>query len=163
MPKDINIEPLPLFRYTGLIDFDRLYETLVSWYKDQKYAFFEDKYIYKGNEIELGLRGEKTVTAWCKYCVEIEVKIIDAKETEVIINEEKKRMLKGRLQFFVKAKYTLDPGKKWEGSKFLEHARDFYFSYLIKNQIKGWHVDLVKKVRELYKLVKEITQVTARE
>lgn len=163
MPKEVNIEPLPIFRYTGLIDFDKIYSSIISWFRDQKYAFFEDKYVYKGSEIEVGLRGEKVVTPWVKYTVETELKIIDAKEVEAVIDGEKKKMLKGRLQFMTKAKYMLDPEKRWEGSWLLETMRDFYFTYLIKGQVKGWHIDLTKKARELYKLVKEIVQVTARE
>ncbi|MBI4440693.1 hypothetical protein HY639_00855 [Candidatus Woesearchaeota archaeon] len=163
MPKEVSIEPLPIFRFTGVIDFDRLYSSLVTWFKDQKYAFFEDKYIYKGSEIEIGLRGEKAVTPWVKYAIEVEIKILDAKDVDIIVDDEKKRMVKGRLQFVVKAKYTLDPEKRWEGNWLLEQMRDFYYAYLIRSQIKGWHGDLMKKARELYKLVKEITQVTARE
>lgn len=163
MPKEVTIEQLPIFRYTGLIDFDGVYSSLISWFREQKYAFFEDKYVYKGSEVELGLRGEKVVTPWVKYTLEVELKILDAKEVEAVIADEKKKLIKGRLQFITKAKYTLDPEKRWEGSWLLETMRDFYFSYLIKGQIREWHGDLTKKARELYKLMKDITQVTARE
>ena len=161
MPKEVPIEQLPLFRYTGIIDFDKIYVSLAAWFKEQKYTLFEDKYGYKGNEIELALRGEKTVTAWVKYIIELDVMVLDAKEVDVVIDDEKKRAIKGKLQFLVKAKYILDPDKKWEGSWLLENLRDFYFTYLIKSQVRSWHGDLLKKARELYKLVKEITQVTA--
>ena len=163
MPKEIPIEALPLFRYTGLIDFDQLYASLAQWFHEGKYAFFEDKYAYKGSDIECGLRGEKTVTPWVKYILEVEIKIFDAKDVDMVIDDKKKKVLRGRLQFLVKAKYVLDPEKRWEGSWFLETARDFYFSYLIKNQVKAWQQDLTKKARELYKLAKEITHVAARE
>lgn len=159
MAKEVIIEGLPIFRFTGIIDFDKLYDLLVSWFKDQKYTFFEDKYIYKGSEIEVALRGEKTVTPWVKYVIETEIKIFDAKN----VTGDAGKAIKGRLQFLVKAKYILDPEKKWENSKVLEILRDFYYAYLIKSQIRAWHGDLIKKARELYKLVKEITQVTSRE
>ncbi len=159
MPKEVAIEGLPIFRFTGIIDFNKLYDSLVSWFKDQKYAFFEDKYIYKGSEIEIVLRGEKAVAPLVKYVIETEIKIFDAKNVTL----DSLKAIKGRVQFLVKAKYILDPEKKWEGSKLLETLRDFYYAYLIKGQIKTWHGDLTKKARELYKLVKEITQVTSRE
>jgi hypothetical protein len=156
VPKPLTDQP-PIIRYTGVFDYDKLYKSITKWFKLKGYDFQEKKYVHKGKELEFEWYGEKKITEYYKYEVEVALFIWDFGNTEVVKDEQTITMQKGRVQVVIKGSYTLDYAQTWEGSKFTEKLRDIYHKYIIdKDIIFKIYTPLYKQVYSFYDEIRAV-------
>ncbi len=131
--KELSDQP-PIIKYTGVFEFDKLYSTIVKWYKSHGFNMQEKKYVYKGKELEFEWFGDKKITNYYKYEVEVAMFIWDMGDTEVVKDEKTLNMQKGRIQIIIKGKFILDYAGQWEG-KYAKVLRDIYHKYIFDKDI----------------------------
>jgi len=154
LKKELTDEP-PVIRYTGVFSYDNLYKTVIQWFKIKGYDFFEKNYTHKGNELEFEWFGEKEVTEYYKYEIEISMFVWDFKDVEVIKNDEKTVLQKGRIQLVIRGYYILDYEKEWVGG-FKEKLQKFYHNFIINKDIMfKIYVPLYKEVYEIYDKIRD--------
>ena len=101
LPISIFDEVLRL-KYKGVLDFEGLYKLIRKWFNERGYDYMEPKYKDKaagpfGNEVELKMQGEKKVTDFIKYHVQIEIIMIELKEFDAKIDGHVKKVTNGRI------------------------------------------------------------------
>jgi len=131
--------PIPTIRCTGIIDYDGLYNLIISWFKDNLYDFIEEKHELKptqgGKEIKLQWAADKKVTSYLKYVIKIYMILIDVNKVEIVEQGVKKKRVKARVEIKIKAHAELDYQARWEKTKFQKMLRDLYHKYVIKYYI----------------------------
>lgn len=152
--KELTDEP-PVIRYTGVFSYDDLYKTVTNWFKSKGYDFYEKNYTHKGSELEFEWYGEKKITEYYQYQITVSMFVWDFKDVEVVKEDQKIIMQKGRIQLVIKGYYVLDYKKEWEGG-FKEKVREIYHKFIInKDIIFKIYVPLYKQVYELYDKIRD--------
>ena len=150
--KELTNEP-PVIRFSGVFDYDKLYNAIVGWYSDKGFIMHEKKYVHKGNELEFEWVGDKDITSYYAYDVEVSMFVWDFKKVEAIKDGEKVQLHSGRVQIIVKGFYTLDYKDQWQGG-FTETLRGIYHKFIIDKDI------LLKVYKPLYKYVYDLYDKT---
>ena len=154
----------PIIKFSGIFDFAGLYAHVVTWLKAKEYLFSETKYNYKpagvGHEVEIAWEAEKKVTEWYKQKYEIEIKLWDYNEIEVIQEGKKQNLVKGRIQIIIKGKVLFDYEKKFEGTKALVKIRDWFQKHIYRRyyEFKIWD-PFYHEVYALHSEIKEFLQM----
>ncbi len=155
MSQKVAAEPsVPIIRYTGIFDFNGLYQAMVKWLKSRRYWFHEDVYKHKpggpfGKELEISWRAEKKVTDFHKTTMKVSFHIWDLKDVEVIKDGKKKKLQKARIEIKLNAEITLEYQNRWQKSKFYKALYKFYTNYVIKKEWTSFWGDTV-----YYRLIK---------
>jgi len=147
----------PIIRYTGMFDYDALYNSILGWYKAKGFARHEKKYVHKGKELEFEWYGFKEVTKYVRYEITVEMFVWEFGKLEAIVDGQKKIMNKGRLQLVIKGKYILDYKGQWETGGFVKFLRDIYHKYLIQTYIIfEVHTPLYKLLYDFYDTIRKV-------
>ncbi len=141
------------FKYEGVFDLDRLYSEINRWINDNNYEFEEkehsDKRKDKGNKIKYVFLGEKKVTDYIKYNVQVEIFAVE-------INKMSENLVSGKLNIVFNANVELDYKEKWGISKLSKFFFNFYNNYLIKNEIDNHMGKLYDETIDLQDLAKDV-------
>jgi len=160
MSVDIQAPGPEMIIFKGIFDFDELYKTMHDWFNFRGYTFHEVKFKKKskdtGYEIELIWCPWRKVTDFLKYRFNVHVLIFNVEKIEVIKNNQKKELMKGRMFMEVKAFLEADYSDRFEGSKLKKGIRQFIISYVLKRKIDTmWGDKLEFKQYEFLNVVKE--------
>ena len=124
--KAIPLQKKLILRYKGIFDFDGLYKLMVQWLKARRYWFHEDVYKVKpslsGIEFEIFWHGERKVTEYCQYRINVVFHMWDVTDVEVIQEGVKKTLMKCRMEIVFDAVIELDYQGKWEDTKFKQES-----------------------------------------
>ena len=115
----------PYIKYKGTYDWQGLYQMMWQWMVRHRYRVHEDRYREKhgsplGGDLKMEMHGEKEVTDYIKYYIELYFRVYDLKEFDVVVNGKTKKMTNGRIWIRVKGHYQLDYSNRFKGNKFLE-------------------------------------------
>ncbi|MFT4260980.1 MAG: hypothetical protein ACMXX9_00940 [Candidatus Woesearchaeota archaeon] len=156
-------EPL-VIKYKGVYDFDGLYKLIRQWFKERNYDFSEPLYKDKsggpfGNEIELKLYGEKKITEFIKYHIQLETWKIEMKEFDAKIDGEVKKVTDGRMSVtFTEVAIEFDWQNKFKDPREPEDDADQFekLKYKFKSNLYGTGLlkNLVTKILRRYYEIK---------
>lgn len=140
MPHVLGPFTVGTIRYVGVFDFDGLYEGIVEWFKRYRYQFFDSSYKHKvpspyGAEQELDWYGEKNETDFVKFRIDITVHIWEMTDVEVIQNNKKKVLTKGRMQIKLTGRVIFDWQDKFEKTWFTRMLRDIWVKWLWRREV----------------------------
>jgi hypothetical protein len=138
--------PVTTLKYKGIFDIGALYKFMSSWLINEKFTFYETSYKHKGLELELSWQGDKKVTAYVKYIMNIEFHFYGITDVDVIKDGKKKKMQDSRvvIKFFGKVETDYKDiygDNNWEKNSFLHQAKIFFENYIIKQDLDINHVD----------------------
>ncbi len=134
--KDIK---LPVFSnrviQEGPFDINLIYKNLKDWFSLHKYDYTEventTNFKPKGVEIKLKMRGEREVTEYYKFVIDVAFLILETEKVKI-----KDKMLdQGKLEARIAVRLDLDYRRRFEKSKFAKFIRFVYHNYIIKKQI----------------------------
>lgn len=154
--------------YSGIFDFDGLYLVIAQWFKARKYWFHESTYKFKpgsewGNEVEIKFKGEKNVTDFYMFEIEVYFHVWDMADVEVIQNGVKKKLTKGRMEIVISGDVTFDYQNKFTKSKFYERLYKFYIKFIVREKITDNVPDvLYYRMYKLQNLIKEYLDMQAK-
>jgi hypothetical protein len=159
MSEPIQLGRIPIIRFQGIFDFDKLYKLMVKWFEDRNYIFnepvYKDKPMTLGREVEIEWKGEKKITSFYKENIEIAFHLWDMQPVEVIQEGEKKMLTKARMEVVLKGYLEADYQNRWESSEWMKIMRSFYLKHVVSRSIGGLYWDpLYYRVYALHTMIK---------
>ncbi len=119
----------------GPFDINLIYKNLKDWFGQHQYGYTELEntvnFKPKGAEIKLKMKGEREVTEYYKFTIEVAFLILETEKVKI-----KDKMLdQGKLEARITVRVDLDYKRRFEKSKFAKFIRFVYHNYIIKKQI----------------------------
>jgi hypothetical protein len=99
---------------------------------------------------------DRKLNNYVKYFMNVELKITDMKDVEVVRNGEKLKMQHGRVQATVGGKFQLDWQKQFDGNKFLKALEHFYHNILINTRIEDHYGYIGIRIDRLQSRIKQV-------
>ncbi len=164
-----DVFPVPLkIRYKGLFDWTGVYRYVNQWLVQHQYRFYEKRYKDKldtalGNELEVDVYGEREVSEYYAYYVEVNYHLWESREVPVVINGQQTKLWQGRVHIQISGKVITDWQKRYKGDnkthKFME---TFLNKVILKNEIEMKHIDpLDKDLHRLEADLKKLLKIEA--
>jgi hypothetical protein len=144
----VDSVPSGTIRYRGLFDWDGLYYHISDWFKRYRYYLVEQMYKHKvpsplGAEQELFWWGEKELTDFVRFRIEVEFHLWDMTEIEVIKDGKKKTLTNARLEIKISGKLIFDWQDKFERNKFTRALRTLYLGYIYRREATSLWGDMI--------------------
>jgi hemerythrin superfamily protein len=155
------VVPPAVTRYYGPFSFRGLLTAVRDGMKREGYdEVDENSYKHKvggeGTDVEVKLESDRKQNDYVKFKMNVEIKISEMKDVEVVHEGEKMKMQHGRVQATVTETIELDYQKGFESSPFLLGLRKFYHDFLIKTKIEEdyWYASH-QRVQRLSQLIRQ--------
>ncbi len=164
--KSVFPDPLKI-RYKGYFDWPGVYKFVWKWLLDRQFRVHEKRYKDKvenafGNELEVDVWGEKEVTEYYKYRVDIAYHLWESKEVPVTINGKQTKTWLGRIEIKIRGTVFTDWQKRYDrdNNKTHKFMEDFLNKVVLKYEIEMRHVDpldkdlhaLEGKIKKIFKM-----------
>ncbi|HSU72861.1 MAG TPA: hypothetical protein VLJ21_03360 [Candidatus Binatia bacterium] len=159
MPTDITVAPA-MTRFYGPFNQRALLDAIRSFlqgegFDDVQEPSYKHKVGGEGADIEIKMETDRKLNDYVKYFMNVEIRISDMKDVEVVHNGEKRKMQHGRVQVSVSGKAQLDYQKHFEGNKFLKALHDFYHKSIIKMRVEEYYDYIHSRILRLQRVVRE--------
>jgi len=155
----------PKLYYVGIFDYEALVKGIAAWFNAEGYEYREKVYKSKvpspdGSEHEFAVDGWRKTNELVWYFIEIKCHIWDMKEVEVLVDGEKKRMIRGRVQMWFHNWFEVDYNRKYK-SPVEKQLLAFLEKYIWKKKIDGgfWDENYFSMLR-VYTRVKQILKMS---
>ncbi|MBD3361238.1 hypothetical protein GF358_00430 [Candidatus Woesearchaeota archaeon] len=161
MAPDVSF-PVIYIKHKGNFDFNKLMKDIKSWYDENDYDFHVPKHKHKSDEEEVKISGERKITGYIKFYINVEFRIFDFKTVEVIKDGEKIKTNYGRIALEVIPGYDLDYEKRFGTTPVLKAIREFYHKYIIKRKLEDyWEDELFLQASGLIQTIKKSLEYEA--
>lgn len=145
--------PTSYIQYKGVWDVQDLYETIIDFFKLQKFKFHERYYRHRrpspfGAERRYIWEATRKAEDYYQFVVVIHIDAHDTTDVEVRLPDGSKKVYtKGRIRIVIMGRVEVDYEKKWEGNVFYAQLRNFYNKYVIQKKMEAiWWDELHYKV-----------------
>lgn len=123
--------------HEGPFDINLIYKVVKDWFSKHKYDYTELEntvnFKPKGAEIKLRMRGERAVTSYYKFTINVNFLILETEKVKI----KDKTLDSGWLEMRMDVSLELDYRKRFEKTKFAKFIRFLYNNYIIKDQINS--------------------------
>jgi len=158
--------PVTLVKHRGFFNYSDLLQAIRKWYIDDDYEvlnmpMYKQKFPSStGVEHEVKIHGEKNVTEYVKFHMDIFMRVYNLRDVEIIHEGRKLKMQEGQVQVEIIPVLELDWQSRFKGPKpwkdFLSALDEFYRNYIIKYKIVDYWEDMVLlKGSQLARVIKE--------
>lgn len=160
-PVDLKI------RYKGLFDWTGVYRLVHDWLVKNQFRFYEKRYKDKldtalGNELEVDVYGEKEVTEYYKYRVDVAYHLWESREVPVVVNGKQTKLWQGRVHIAISGKVITDWQGRYKDGKMNKMMETFLNKVVLKNEIEMKHIDpLDKDLHRLESDIKKLLKIEA--
>jgi hypothetical protein len=160
-----NVFPVELkIRYKGLFDWAGIYKLVYNWIVNRQFRFHEKRYKDKldtplGNELEVDVWGEKEVTEYYKYRMDVAYHLWESREIPVVINGKQTKLWQGRIEIKISGKVITDWQGHYKSGENTVHKwmEMFLNKVVLKNEIEMKHIDPFDK--DLHRLEAELKKL----
>lgn len=129
---------------SGVYDLNYLYKQMKEWFAENNYIYMEKENTTnvrdKGVEVKMTLRGERKVTDYFMFAIQVKFLIIEMKK----VKAKNKTLDQGKLLAFVEAKLHFDYRHLWDKNKFSKMLRFVYNNFIIKKKIDNVYSQALK-------------------
>ncbi len=147
---------LDVIQYKGVVDFDKLYNRMISWFRDRKYDFYETLYKDKPPELEIEWSANRKVDDFYKYQIDVSFHLFEIEKVEAVKNGETKQMISTRMWIRFEPTLIADWQDRWGENKFTEILLKFYLGYVAKRDLQLQYADPLWYITyQLHNIVKE--------
>jgi hypothetical protein len=158
MPTKVTT-PTSTIKYVGFVDERKLLTTIRAWLISDGFEFKEPTYKNKtsaeGLDIEIKIQGEKKVTSYVKYWIDIQMWIREIKEVPVVKDGVQQLAKEGKVWIETSGYLELDWQNRFGGSKFLQALQDIYHKAILKKTIEvKWWDNLYYKIYKLNSVIR---------
>ena len=139
--------PISNIRFKGVFDYEGMMALLYKWMDDRRYIIYERVFKHKAGalpaswEYERELEGQRKVTDYIRYIVNVSIHAWDVVPVEVIKDGQKLKMNKGRMEIRMTIGIELDYSGRWDSTESMEKIRNFFHNHVIKKDIGVKHGD----------------------
>jgi len=123
------------FCYDWLID-----ETKLTFVKEEKYS---EKITAKGKDIDVEWKGEKKVTDYFKFQIEVKFRVIGLTDVEATQQRIKIKTNQGMVEIKVKGILIRDYEGKFETTAFKKFLRSIYEKWVIPSRVVQFEEKLI--------------------
>ncbi len=143
-------------RYKGVFDFAGLMRMINKWILERHFAYHETRYKDKidtalGNELEVDVYGEKKVTEYYQYFIDVNYHLWETKDVQVVENGKQVKRSQGRIDVQINGRVVTDWQKKYKDHPLMQKFLD---NFLLKSDREFKHIDPFD--RQLHNLNQEI-------
>lgn len=155
----------PRIFYVGVFDYQKLIQTIATWFADQGYEFHEDVFKHKvpspaGSEQEWKFAGWIKVTEYVQYWIRIFGHVWELKEIDVIVDGQKKKMAKGKIMLEFESDYWLDYNDKFTTPAAVK-LQKFLETFVWRKQISGgWSDEVYYRMYKLHLECKKVLNMS---
>lgn len=165
LKKNVFSDPITI-KYKGIYDFDGLYKLFYKFFNARNYYVIEPKYKDKagkyGNDVEYKIIGQKEVTDFVKYMIQIETEFIEMEEVPTTIDGQRKMVSDGR--FFLRITDVVvefDWQNKFS-SDFQKKLLNFMVNSILRRYFEFKYIKPLKdEFKDLQKMIKSHLNQTA--
>lgn len=148
--------PVIYIKHKGNFDFNKLCQDIKAWFDENGYDFYAPKHKHKAEEEEVKFYGERKITGYIKFIINVDMRVWDFKTVEIIKDGEKVKTNYGRIALEVIPVYILDYENRFKGNKLLQAVQDFYHKYVIKRKLEDyWEDELFLQASNLIRVIKK--------
>jgi hypothetical protein len=160
MSEKISVSKGLKIKWKGPFDMTELYKTIKYWldfngYGDEKKSFREEKYVERikgeAKQVEIKWSGEKEISKYFSYVIEITYFIIGLKKTKITKDGKEYETDKADLELRLSASIITDKKNKFKDKELL---KKFYDKFIIKDRIEGKKIELYQKIYSLHDEIK---------
>jgi hypothetical protein len=159
--KKYDVFPVPLkIRYKGYFDWGGLYRLVWQWMQKRQFRVHEKRYKDKidtplGNELEVDVWGEKEITEYYQYVVEIAYHAWESREVPVIENGKQVMRMQGRIEIRIKGTVITDWQKRYKPDNQVHNVMELILNKAVmKHERDIKHIDPFDK--DMHRLESEI-------
>lgn len=156
-------EPIGEIRYSGEFDYEEVYKTIHNWFSKMKYDItetYKHKMTGLGAEVELGIKGNRKLSQFLRYDVEVELKTWNMQDVEKVIDGKKQKINKGRLLIIISWNVVLDYSGKFAESEWSARLFNFIrFTLWRKKIIVLWSGSLIAECYGLHTEIKKVLKM----
>ncbi len=140
--------------YTGIFSFKEFYKFCYDWLKDETgmnplaEMKYEEKLIGELKNILVKWKGEKKVTDYFKFEVEVEFKIEGLSNVEITQGGAKVSTNKGKVAITIKGNLIRDYDGKFEMSAYKKFLRSIYEKWVIPARVEEFKMKLAQDCDE---------------
>jgi len=146
----IKKQPISYIKHQGLFDFNKILREIHAYATANRYNFFEKKHKHRPNEREVEILFDRKVNEYIKYSINILIRAWDVKDVTVAQDGKERKLNQGRIAIEVQATLTLDYGKRFGGSEFLQKMQDMMHRTVMKKTIEDvWEIELLFETNRL--------------
>lgn len=141
-------------KYDGIFSFEDFYKFCYGWLKDETglTIFAEKKYKEKLKEdsknIEIEWAGERELTDYFKFAMEVGFKIVGMTKVEIVQDGKKIKTNKGSIEISVKGTLLRDYKGKFEKTAFQKFLRGIYEKTVIPSRVEEFQVKVNEECDE---------------
>ncbi|MBN2458291.1 hypothetical protein JXB31_04135 [Candidatus Woesearchaeota archaeon] len=159
MPVSLDMDELHL-KYKGIFNLGGVLSIVTDWLETRGYEVIIKKVKHKtktfGFEDEYEIRGWRDETDYHRIYIDFYMHMWDANEVDVLIEGQKKRLMKARLYMSIQGKIETDPSGRFDTSMFSKALRKFMYDKVIHHKYESvWGDKLQYKMHEIYGHIKE--------
>ncbi len=146
--------------WKGVFDLSDMYRQLKWWleyegFGDESKNFKEMKYVERikpfGKQFEIRWVGEKNISDYFAYQIEVTMLIFGVKDAEVNVQGKKVKIDKGEIDMKISSRLISNRSGKWKKDSFL---KKLYNTFIVKDRIDGYKQDLYEKTYKFHEEVK---------
>ena len=165
MPK-LSPQPETFIKHRGFFKYSELLQATRNWFVEDDFDILNipiEKQKFPaptGVEHELTIKGEKNVTDYVKFYIDIRMVFFNMRDIEVVHEGKKTQMQDAQVQIEIMPKVEFDWQKRFAGlgpwKGIMEQLDNFYRKYIIKYKIDDYWEDMVLlKATQLAKVIRE--------
>ena len=128
MSKTIKM-PVSIIKYAGFVDEKKVLNAIRAWFIDDGFEFREPVYKNKvgpdGLEIEIRMNGEKRVTSYIKFIIDMHMWIREVKEVPVVKDGIQQMAKEGKFWVETGGVLEMDWQHRFDGNKVLRRSMTF--------------------------------------
>ncbi len=141
----------------GIYDMNLLYKRIKDWFDENNYIYMEKENTTnvkdKGVELKLTMVGDRKVTDYFKFVVELKFLVVEMQKVKL----KDKELDKGHLLMFLRADLHYDYRNIWSKNKFSKLLRFIYNNFIIRKKILDVYSPALKfETDELFNDMKDV-------
>lgn len=158
MSKTIKM-PVSIIKYVGFVDEKKLLTAMRSWFIDEGFEFREPVYKNKvgaeGLEIEVKMNGEKKVTSYIRFFIDMQMWIREIKDVPIVKDRVQQTAREGKVWIETGGTLEMDWQNRFESNRFLQGLHDFYMKHIAFEKIEfKWWDTLYYKIYKLNSVIR---------
>lgn len=147
--------------HNGIFDFDGLFPAISEWYDNMNYAHFERKHSEKmtstGKYIEANWVGEREVTDYVVFKINLEIWLRDLVEIAVEVDGQPVKRQKGRIELVFSCEFEKNYKDQFDDREgtFSHFLMKMYERYIIADQLDVFESKLIVETVDFINTLKK--------
>jgi hypothetical protein len=155
------------FKYQGILDMAGLFSVVTDWFETRGYEITIPQVKHKaktfGFEDEYKIMGWRDETDLHRVQIEFYMHMWDANQVEVIVDGQKKQLMKGRFYMALRGKLAVDYFERFDSSILFKGLRKFMMKMVLKHRYDAIWTDLIHyKMHEIQNNIKEFLDMQSK-